>query len=105
MVKAIRDTTIQIIRDFMPNLPNPDKPVAAQRPPARRSYGSESGPAPGVAAKRKSRFIGEWAFSWMWIRPTKGGYEVAVFPAIFIMPANKSGCQILFHRTGIAVIF
>jgi hypothetical protein len=27
------------------------------------------------------------------------------FPEFFIMPANKSGCQILFHRTGIAVIF
>jgi hypothetical protein len=30
----------------------------------------------------------------------EGGYEVAVFPGIFlcIMPANKSGCQILFRR-------
>jgi len=34
------------------------------------------------------------------IRHAKGGHEVAVFIGIFtcIMPANKSGCQILFHR-------
>jgi hypothetical protein len=52
------ELTIQIVRDSMPNLPNPDKPVLAQRPPVRRSYGSEGDPAPGAAAKRKSRFIG-----------------------------------------------
>jgi hypothetical protein len=65
MEKAIRDATIQAIRDFMPNLPHPDEPELT---------------------------IDESLI--------EGGYEVVVFPGFFscIMPANKSGCQILFYR-------
>jgi hypothetical protein len=50
---------------FISNYSNPDKPVVAQRPPARRSYGSERDPAREVVAKRKSRFIGELTIEYL----------------------------------------